>query len=348
MKEFKVGNIKIGEGNPCFVIGEIGLNHNGSVEIAKQLIDVCKEAGCDAVKFQKRNVAELAIKEVLDAEDNRFPEFGKTYREIREYLEFNKEEHLELMEYAHQKNIMFFSTPFDIVSAEFLDDLNIPMFKIASHSVTNLPLIRKLAEIGKPVIMSTGMCNYEELDRSVKILKDAGVPLTILHCVSSYPTPFDEVNLKQMDALRERYQVPIGYSGHEVGYLPTLIAVGRGANAVERHITLDNNMNGFDHKLSVNPEDLKTMITDIRHVEMMFGDGEKFVREKEKVTRSKYHVSIVVTRNVEAGEVISNDMITFKNPGTGLPPSMLNEVLNKKVLTNIKADTLLSMDQLES
>lgn len=347
MKDITIGQHTIGEGRPVFIIGEIGLNHNGSVKLAKELIDAAKNAGCDCVKLQKRHVEGLAIRSVLDAEDNRFPAFGKTYRQVREHIEFNADEYREIIQYAADRGILFLCTAFDIPSVEFLKALQVPAYKIASHSVTNLPLLRKLVEVGKPVIISSGMCHWEELDRGVNILKDGGIPVVLMHCVSSYPQALEESNLRMIAKLRERYDVPVGYSGHEIGHLPTVLSVAAGAVAVERHITLDTQMEGFDHKLSLDPVMLKDMVDDIRKAEQAMGTGEKRVSEREQITRDKYHVSIVSAVDIRAGEELKEAMVTFKNPGTGLPPSRLQEILNKKATQNIEEDVLLKPEMFE-
>ncbi len=325
----------------CYVIAEAGLNHNGSVKIAKELIDVAAEAGADAVKFQKRNVATLATQGVLDAQDSRFPSLGSTYRAIRESLEFSFEEFQDLKKHAEDKSLDFLCTAFDVESVDFLEKLWVASYKLASHSVTNLPLLRYVAATGKPIFMSTGMCSFEELDAAVELFLKNGNPLTLFHCVSVYPTPFEECNLKMIDTLRRRYGVPIGFSGHEIGYLPTLIAVGMGAVAVERHFTLDKKLEGFDHKISLEPDELKSMIRDIRAVGQSFGSGDKAVSDREMVTRRKYHVSMVSARVIPAGAALTPEMVTYKNPGTGIPVKEAGRVLGKKAVTDIPADTLL-------
>ncbi len=331
----------------CVVIAEAGLNHNGSLEIAKKLVDSAKAAGADIVKFQKRNVATLAIGSVLDAKDERFPSLGNTYRKIRETLEFTFEEYQELKRYTEASGLEFLCTAFDVPSLEFLEKLGSKAYKIASHSVTNLPFLSIVAKLRKPVYMSTGMCSPDELDDAVSLFKKEDCPLTLFHCVSIYPTPVEESNLKAMEALQKRYQVPVGFSGHEIGYLATLIAVGLGAVAVERHITLDKTMEGFDHKISLDPEDLKNMIRDIRLVEKSLGTGLKEVKEKEWITRRKYHVSMVSAKEIPAGAKLDESMVTYKNPGTGIPVREAHEVIGKKSRQAIPADTLLEKGMFE-
>jgi sialic acid synthase SpsE len=332
---------KIGDGQPCFVIAEIGLNHNGELSIAEKLIDAAADAGCDAVKFQKRDVANLAVGSVLDAADGRFPTFGSTYRQIREHMEFDRGEFQTLMARAASRRLPLFCTPFDIPSYRFLEDLGMTAYKLASHSLTNLPLLEHAAARRKPVILSTGMATLEEVDRAVAVFKEAGCPLALLHCVSSYPTPLEQANLRVIDSLRARYGVPVGYSGHEVGSLATLAAVARGACAVERHITLDTKMMGFDHKLSIDPVQLKQCVADIRAIESAFGDGVKKLLPVEQVTRDKYHVSWVSKTAIPAGAVISEDMLTLKNPGTGIPAWRKGDIVGKRATTDIPADVLL-------
>ncbi len=336
----------IGPGKPCFVIAEIGLNHNGELEIAKKLIDAAKEAGCDAVKFQKRDVESLAIGSVLDAADGRFPAFGSTYRAIREHMEFDKAEFGELIERSRAAGLPFFCTPFDVPSFEFLEGLGMEAYKLASHSLTNLPFLEHVVARKKPCILSTGMALPEEVDRAVELFKKAGCPLILLHCVSSYPTPYEHANLRVMDTLASRYGVPVGYSGHEVGTLATVAAVSRGACVVERHITLDTKMMGFDHKLSIDPAQLKQVVSDIRAVEIMLGDGVKRLLPVEQITRDKYHVSWVSKTAIKAGSVIAADMLTLKNPGTGIPAWKKSQVVGRKAKADIPADSLIAESML--
>ena len=337
----------IGTGHPCFVVAEVGLNHNGDLQMAERLIDVAVICGADAVKFQKRTVATLAIQSVLDAPDDRFPEFGSTYRQIREHHEFGWDEYVELKRYCDERQIIFLCTAFDIDAADFLKRLGVSAYKVASHNLTNLPLLDHLAATGKPVIVSTGMCTLVEIDEAVEIFQRRNTPLALMHCVSAYPQPVEESNLAMIAALRKRYGIPVGYSGHELGYLPTLASVALGATIVERHITLDRNFVGFDHKLSLEPDELFQMVRDVRAIEKAIGTGEKAVSETEMITRRKYHVSIVATADIQPGQTITASLLTLKNPGTGLPARRINEVIGKKAQTFIPADSLLDFEMLE-
>ena len=328
----------------CYVIAEAGLNHNGSIDIAKELINVAFEAKASAVKFQKRTIKELATKKTLEAVDNRFPNFGKTYKEIREHLEFDIQQYKELKSYTESKGMDFIVTAFDIEAADFLDELQVKIIKLASHSLTNLDLLEYLAASNKKTIMSTGMAEIEEVDSAVAIFKKYDTPLLLMHCVSAYPTPLEECNLSMIKKLSERYSIPVGYSGHEIGWLPTKIAVGLGATAIERHYTLDKKMVGFDHKISLEPDELKQMIKDIRLIESMLGSGEKRVSQTEQITRDKYHVSMVSKQIIKKGEPLTKNLITYKNPGTGIPKKNEKTVLGKFAKYQIEADILLTED----
>lgn len=327
----------------CYIIAEAGLNHNGSVELARKLIDVAAAAGADAVKFQKRNVGTLAVGHVLNARDDRFPSFGSTYREIREHIEFNFEQYLDLKEYVLSKGLDFLCTPFDHQSVDFLEMLGVDRYKIASHSNTNLPLLEHIASIGKPVFMSTGACTMEEMDDAVEVFKKRGTDLTVLHCVSAYPTPLEEHNLRMIDIIRQRYGYPVGYSGHELGYIPTLAAVSMGAVAVERHFTVDKRLVGFDHAISLEPHEITAMIKDIRSIEATLGSREKFVSEREMITRNKYKVSMVTARDIPAGTFITEVLVTYRNPGTGIHPRDAGKVLGKRAIVDISEDTLIEL-----
>lgn len=347
--EIKLFNKKVGDGHPTFLIAEIGLNHNGSLKIAKELIDAAKDAGCDAVKFQKRTVDQLAINSFLDTEDIRFPSFGKTYREVRKFVEFNEDQLAELKKYSESKNIPFFLTPFDLEAVKTVKNLGLEVVKSASHNLTFIPLMEDILKLNIPVIISTGMSTLEEVDRTIEMIKKSGVPFAILHCVSAYPTPAELVNLRLIDFLKERYQAPVGYSGHEehsTGSLATLSAVARGACIVERHITLDNLSEGFDHKISLNPKDLKDLISKIRIIDQMKGTGKKELLPEEKVKRDQQRVSFASKIKIPQGSVIDKSMIVFKGPGTGFATYEIDQVIGKKAKVDIDEDVLLTKDML--
>lgn len=332
--------------NKTYIIAEAGLNHNGSLDIAKKLIDVAKESGADAVKFQKRTVSILATNEILNKPDDRFPEFGNTYREIRKFLEFNKEEYLELKSYSKKNKLDFIVTPFDNQAFDFLEEIDIDAYKIASHSLTNLNFIKYVSNTKKKIILSTGMCTIEDIDLAVDIL-NKNDNLSLLHCVSSYPTKIEESNLNMINFLKNRYGLQVGYSGHELGYLPTIVAVSLGSKIIERHYTLDKKMVGFDHKISLEPDELVDMIKKIRDIEKLFGTTNKIITEREKITQDKYHVSIISKNFIKKGDQLSYEDIIFKNPGTGIPPKEINTIIGRVAKTDIQPDTILKLIDFE-
>jgi sialic acid synthase SpsE len=269
----RIGTHPIGSGRPVYVIGEIGLNHNGDVEIAKRLIDVAADAGAQAVKFQKRTPA-ISTPEHMKSTMRQTPWGEMTYLEYRYRVEFDRDQYIELGDHATLRGLDWFASPWDAPSVEFLEDLNVCAFKVASASVTDLALLEAIRATGKPTILSTGMSTMEQIDRAVAALD--GSPLIVLHATSTYPLPADEANLRMIATLQRRYPgVPVGYSGHEPGLQISLAAVALGAVAVERHITLDRTMWGSDHAASLEPQGLQHLVRDIRVIEEAMGDGVK-------------------------------------------------------------------------
>ncbi len=279
-----IGSRVIGGGRPAYVIAEIGLNHNGELDLAKRLIDVAAEAGCQAVKFQKRT-PELATPEHMKDVPRETPWGTMSYLDYRRRVELSRDDYLEIARYADLRGLDWFASPWDEPSVAFLDELDVPAFKVASASVTDVPLLRAIAATGKPVILSTGMSTVEEIDRAVVTLGTS--QLLLMHATSSYPMPAEEANLRTIDTLALRYPVPVGYSGHERGLQISLAAVALGAVAVERHITLDRAMWGSDHAASLEPQGLEHLVRDIRIIETAMGDGVKRVFPGEEAPKAK-------------------------------------------------------------
>jgi len=281
----RIGQHEVGAGHPVYVIAEIGLNHNGSVEMAKQLIDVAAEAGAQAVKFQKRT-PEISTPEHMKDVPRETPWGTMTYLEYRYRVEFSKEQYIEIGDHATLRGLDWFASPWDVPSVAFLEDLNVPTHKVASASVTDLELLEALRATGKPIILSTGMSTLEEIDRAVAVLGTEN--LVMLHATSTYPMPAEEANLRTILALQDRYAgVPIGYSGHERGLQISLAAVSLGAVAVERHITLDRTLWGSDHAASLEPQGLEHLVRDIRIIGEALGDGVKRVFPGELAPKQK-------------------------------------------------------------
>ena len=280
----KIGDRLVGAGRPVYVIGEIGINHNGDMSIARQLIDVAANAGCDAVKFQKRT-PEICVPVEQQGKMRATPWGEMTYPEYKHRVEFGEEEYAEIDRYCAQRGLQWFASPWDAPSVDFLERFDVVTHKVASASITDREMLRALAATGKPVILSTGMSELKEIDEAVEILGTGR--LVILHATSTYPLPAEEANLRTIDTLRERYGVPVGYSGHERGLQISLAAVTLGACAVERHITLDRTMWGSDHAASLEPTGLQHLIRDIRVIESALGDGVKRVFPGEVEPRER-------------------------------------------------------------
>ena len=277
IKPVKIGNKYIGPGKPCFFVSEIGINHNGNITLAKKLIDIAKKAGSDAVKFQKRSINNLYKEEEL--KKYRESPFGKTYGEYRHGIEFNYNEYKKIDICCKKEKILWFTSCWDIQSVDFMEKLNPPCYKIASASLTNHELLKYIKTKNKPIIMSTGMSTMNQIDKAVKILGKK--KLIILHCTSSYPAKKEELNLKVINFLINKYKVPIGYSGHETLLAPSLAAVSIGASIIERHITMDRAMIGSDHAASLGPDGLWKLIANIKNIETSFGDGKKRIYKSE-------------------------------------------------------------------
>lgn len=277
MRAVRIADKLVGDGHPCFIIAEIGINHNGSVELAKKLIDIAVTTGCDAVKFQKRTVNIVYTKEELARE--RHSIFGKTNGDLKKGLEFGSKEYKEIDKYCKKKGIIWFASCWDEKSVDFMERFNVPCYKIASATLTDDKLLKYIRSKGKPVLLSTGMSTMEQIRHAVKVLGKKN--LIIYHCTSTYPSNSDEINLLAIQALKDEFNCPIGYSGHERGITPSILAAAFGACSVERHITTDRTNWGSDQAASLEITGLHRMIRDIRQVPMLMGDGKKVVYERE-------------------------------------------------------------------
>jgi len=337
MTEIYIGDRAVGDGHPPFIIAEIGVNHNGLLDLALKLIDVAVEASADAVKFQKRSLEQLYPARYLNN-----PNAGeKSIRyliPILQRVELSDDDYYHIVAYCKKKGITFLCTPFDCVSADFVDSLGVPAFKVASADLTNWPLLEHLIEKGKPLILSTGMSTMAELTATVEFLKSHAAQFALLHCNSTYPAPFESINLRFMERLRS-FGVPVGYSGHERGIAVSTVAAALGACIIERHITLDRTMDGPDHAASLEPQGLKKMVRDIRQTQAALGTGdEKFVSMGEIANREVLAKSLVAARRIMPGETITRDMVAVKGPGTGLSPQMLPQLLGRLAVRVIEVD----------
>lgn len=329
--------------NRTFIIAEAGVNHNGDLEIAKKLIDVAAAAGADAVKFQtfqaEKVVCKTAKKAAYQMETT---DQAETQFDMIKKLELTKPMHEELMARCDEKGILFLSTPFDIGSIRMLVELGLPMFKIPSGEITNLPYLREIARQKKPVILSTGMSDLEEVRAAVAVLRGGGAKdITLLHCNTQYPTPVLDVNLLAMVKMREEFALPVGYSDHTPGIEIPIAAAALGAAVIEKHFTLDKNMEGPDHKASLELHELKQMVEGIRKIELALGDGKKRVTESEKGNVEIVRKSIVAAADIKKGEAFTERNLTTKRPGTGISPMRWDEVIGTIAKKNYQADELI-------
>lgn len=328
------------------IIAEAGVNHNGSIELAKKLVDAAAEAGADYVKFQTFKANKIASKQAQKAAyQKQSTDVRESQLDMLKRLELDENAHLELITYCKEKNIAFLSTAFDFESIELLQKLGITLGKIPSGELTNLPFLRKMAKAFPEIILSTGMANMEEVKATINALFQAGTKkenLTILHCNTEYPTPFQDVNLKAMLTIEKELNVPIGYSDHTLGIEIPIAAVAMGAKVIEKHFTLDRNMEGPDHKASLEPSELKTMIASIRNIEMaLSGTGDKLTSNSEQKNKEIARKSIVASKKIAIGEALTEENITVKRPGNGLSPMLWDSVIGQKAPKSFEEDELI-------
>ena len=331
------------------IIAEAGVNHNGSIELAKKLVEKAKEAGVDYIKFQTFKASKLVTKAAKQAEyqQKNIGIEGDSQYQMLKKLELSPEEHEILIDYCHQLGIKFFSTAFDFDSIDYLHSLNLGLWKIPSGEVTNYPFLKRIAAYNEPTILSTGMCDMEDVRAAVDALYKNGHSkenLILLHCNTEYPTPFEDVNLKAMDALRKEFGVEVGYSDHTKGIEVPIAAVALGATVIEKHFTLDRNMEGPDHKASLEPDELKAMVSAIRNIEKAVGgDGTKHVSDSEKKNIAIARKSIVAACDIKAGEFFSEQNLTVKRPGNGISPMRWEEVVGTKATRDFSEDDLIEI-----
>jgi N,N'-diacetyllegionaminate synthase len=334
--------------NKVTIIAEAGVNHNGSMDLAKKLIDVAKEAGVDYVKFQTFKADKIASKSAEKAEYQKSTT-GNSESQLMmlKKLELTHDDHLVLIEYCRSKNIEFLSTPFDIESIDLLKELGITLGKIPSGEITNLPYLQKMATTFDHLVMSTGMADMNEIEEAVNVITSSGFSkekLTVLHCNTEYPTPFSDVNLTAMNTIRRKIGVEVGYSDHTKGIEVPVAAVALGAVLIEKHFTLDRNMEGPDHKASLEPGELKAMVSAIRNIEQSLGNGIKQPSPSEIKNKNIARKSIVAARDMQPGDIIRMEDLSVKRPGSGISPMLMPSLIGKKLKAGIKADELLNYD----
>ena len=344
----RINDRVIGNNAPCFIIGEAGVNHNGDIEIAKKMIDVAKNAGVDAVKFQTFKAENVASKYAeMAVYQRRNTGYEEKQLDMIKKFELNYDDFKILKDYCDRKEIMFLSTPHSPDAIDFLEPL-IPIYKIASGDLTNIPFLEKVARKGKPIILSTGMATLGEIEEAIwTIEKEGNREVLLLHCISSYPAKIEDINLRVIQTLKEAFKLPVGFSDHTLSTVIPAAAVALGTCVIEKHFTLDKNMNGPDHKTSLEPDELKEMVGNIREVEKAIGDGIKKPTPEEKKIKKVARRSLVANIDILKGEIVRGEMISIKRPGYGIEPKYLKTVLGKKVKRDIRKDEVIKWRDLE-
>lgn len=333
--------------NHVVIIAEAGVNHNGDYELAKQLVLKAKEAGVDYIKFQTA-IPELVISKFAEMAEYQKVNTGnvESQLEMCKRIHLRLEDYKPLKEYCEKVGVKFISTPFDLLSIDVLEELDMDFWKIPSGEVTNYPYLVKIAKTHRPVVMSTGMCEVSEIRDAINVLIENGLTcnqISLLHCNTEYPTPFQDVNLKAMDDLAQEFGLEVGYSDHTQGIEVPIAAVALGAKFIEKHFTLDHKMSGPDHKASLEPDELKQMVVSIRNIEKALGDGRKSVSDSERKNIAIARKSIIAARKIKKGEIFTEANLTVKRPGNGINPMCWNEVLGKTAIRDFIEDELIEL-----
>jgi N,N'-diacetyllegionaminate synthase len=349
VKPFEINEHKIGPGHPAFVIAEAGVNHNGQLPLAKQLVDIAVDAGADAVKFQTFRAAQLASPTATKANyQKQTTAPGESQLEMLRQLELSEHAFRELQNHCRSRGIIFLSTAFDEQSVDFLASLDVPAFKIPSGEITNSPLLQDVAAKGKPVILSTGMATLAEIDEAIRCLTQAGAPqIALLHCVSEYPAHVSKMNLRAMATLSDCFGRPVGLSDHSLGIEVPIAAVALGASIIEKHFTSDKSLLGPDHSASLDSAELKMLVTAIRNVEVTLGDGVKQPTSEELRNAAVVRRSLVAAVDLEAGTSLEHFMVAFKRPGTGISVQILPYLIGRKLRRRVLAGAMLELGMFE-
>jgi N,N'-diacetyllegionaminate synthase len=335
------------EEHKILIIAEAGINHNGSLDMARQIIEAAAEAGADIVKFQTYT-ADAIVAQGTDKAKYQKETTGdsESQYEMLKKLELNRDSHVKLMTYCDEKGVEFLSSPFDHNSIDMLAELKLKRFKVPSGEITNLPYLRHIGKYGKPIILSTGMSTLKEIEAALKVLETSGIPrdkITVLHCNTEYPTPMEDVNLKAMLTIRDTFSIQVGYSDHTLGVEVPIAAVAIGATVIEKHLTLDRNLPGPDHCSSMEPDELKAMVHAIRNIEKAFGDGIKRPSLSEEKNKPCVRKSIVAKRDIKRGEILTEENLAVKRPGFGISPMRWDEVVGSIAIKDWKADDLIEV-----
>ena len=340
MTELTIGSRRIGAGQPCFIVAEAGINPNGDLTVASELVHAAAEAGADAIKFQTHFPEHEMLRDGATASY-----VGESLFDLLTRTALSRDDHVTLRDRARQKGILFLSTPFSREAADFLETLGVPAFKTGSGELTHLPMQQHIARKGKPMIISTGMSTPEEIDRTVQTVRAAGAPFALMHCTSTYPTPYEHVQLGCIPALKQKYGVPVGFSDHTLGSFMAFAAAATGANLFEKHFTVSRSLPGPDQQGSMEPRELADLVRGIRAVEQGSGAAKQIQPGEQEVRDMALH-SVVSIRDIAAGATIGPDDVWAKRPGTGIPARQLGEVVGRVAARAIAKDRLISWDDL--
>jgi len=348
---FKIQNKLIGQDQPLFFIAEAGVNHNGSIDLGKQLVDIAVESGADAVKFQTFKTENIITKKAPKSTyhiETTGGDKDQSWFELLKTQEMSKNMHVELLEYSKDKGILFLSTPYDEESADLLEKLNVPAFKIASTDTSNIPLLKYIAKKGKPMILSSAMATMEEVQLAVNTVRAEGInEIAMLQCTGNYPAKLSDSNIRVIQTFKEKLECVVGYSDHTLDIINPIAATAIGAKIYEKHFTIDRTLPGPDHRMALEGDDLKRTIKAIRDTELALGGYKKEVLESEKENRNKLRKSIVSKSKINKDEIITMDMISFKRPGNGIQPIDLKKVIGKKALREIPEGTVLLFEMID-
>jgi sialic acid synthase SpsE len=334
-----------------YIIAEIGANHNGDMDLAKKMIDSAIMCGCDSVKFQswsnKSLISKTGYKQNTVFTDSKKKHFGSLEQMVDKYY-LRKEQHFELKNYCISKGIDFCSTPFSQEEVDLLNEIDVEFFKIASMDINNYPLLKYMAKFDKPILLSTGMANLGEIEKAVKIIEEEGnSKLIILHCVAIYPPEDKELNLKNISMLQKTFGYPVGFSDHTIGFAAPLASVALGACVIEKHFTTDKNLPGWDHEISANPEEMKIIVKNSKIINDSLGQFKRIVSAAEEEKKKVFRRSIILNKNLKAGDVIKEDDIDLKRPGTAFSPEDIKFIVGRKLKRDFEADHILSRDDLD-
>lgn len=346
----KLGNREVRDFNIPYIIAEIGSNHNGDMDLARKMIDSAKSCGCDAVKFQSWTPDSLIAQEEYDRNqhynDSPKKHFGSLKDMVEKYYLRNNQ-HWDLKQYCDNIDIEFCSSPFSNKEANLLEEMNVTFYKIASMDINNLSFIGYVACKKKPILLSTGMATLAEIENAVKTIESEGnTQIILLHCISIYPPLYEDINLNNIPMLRKTFGYPVGFSDHTIGVSIPLASVALGSCVIEKHFTLDKNLDGWDHEISADPIEMKTIVLEAKNVCQSLGSNRRIVSKAESEKQKKFRRSIVLARSLPAGHILNDEDITFKRPGTQIPPDMKNYVLGRKLIRNMAADELLQWGDL--